>query len=170
MLFFIICLFAQVVSANSQLRVGAASPEAFTATIDSENPMKLSIQKLFSGESQDLKFKNTISDIKKLTITTNDKNNKTINIEILLVVLTVFNAEQSVQAFIPVKPEAFEIKGKLNPVCALRNEGDFSWDNDSDLEKRVRLVSEKNQNNFQIQIGRYKEGKTHFTWVNCFSF
>lgn len=168
--FFVICLFAQVASANSQLRAGAASPETFTATIDNENPMKLSVQKLTSGETQTLKFKNTISDIKKLTISTQDKKNKMIQIEILLVVLTVFDKEQSVQAFIPVKPEAFEIKGKLNPVCALRNEGDFSWDSDSDLEKRVRLVNEKNQEKFQIQIGRYKEGKTQFSWVDCFSF
>ncbi len=169
-LFFVIFLFAQAVSANSQLRVGAANPESFTATIDNENPMKLSVQKLTSGETQNLKFKNTISDIKKLTLSLRDKKNKTIELEVLLVVLTVFDKEQSVQAFIPVKPEDVEIKGKLNPVCALRNEGDFSWDTDSDLEKRVRVVSEKNQEKFQIQIGRYKEGKTQFAWVDCFSF
>jgi hypothetical protein len=166
----IICLFSQNVFAKAQVAPGSLSTETFTAEINNEEPTKLTIRNLLNKTGQTVQFKTTISDTKKLVLSALNKKNQVVQLEMLLVVLAVYDKEQSVKIFIPVKNEDIQIQGQLNPTCSLRNEGDFSWDTDKELMERVQLVQQGSKNILQIKIGRYKEGKVQFSWADCFSF
>lgn len=154
----------------AELSVGASEKEDFTATIT--NPRELSLQNLRSGKTETIKFKNSsISDISKLHLTA-VKNKSSVNLEMLLVVLSVFDKEQSVQIYVPVRKEALEIQQqKMNPVCQFSNQGDFSWDQPSQLEQKIRLSEQDGKTHFQIAISHLdKSGAPVNNWKTCFSF
>jgi hypothetical protein len=170
LMFLFLYFFSQVAFAKAQISVGQLTPESFTSTIQSEDPTKLTIRNSRTKTEQTLKFKTTISDTKKLVLSTLNKKNQVVQLEMLLVVLAVYDKEQSVKIFIPEKNEEIQIQGQLNPTCSLRNEGDFSWDTDQELMERIQLIQQGSKQKLQIKIGQYKEGKVQFSWVDCFSF
>ena len=167
-LFLFIIFCSQISFADTTFYVGSAQTESFKADII--DPMKLTLTNLKNQDQQTLNFKNSISDIKKVTLETNIKSNKKASLEMLLVVLSVYDKEQSVRLYIPVKTEEIPIKGKLNPVCEFKNHGDFSWSSDKELEERLRLVSQGNERKFQIKISKLEQGTSKLYWVNCFTF
>ncbi|MBY0384767.1 hypothetical protein K2X05_06370 [bacterium] len=170
-LFLLVIIFSKIALANTTFYVGNANTESFSAEI--VDPMKLTIVNLKNQEQQTLNFKHSISDIKKLTLETTvvqkNKKEKKASLEMLLVVLSVYDKEQSVRVYIPVKSEEIPIKGKLSPVCEFKNVGDFSWATDKDLEDRLRLVSHGNESKFQIKLSKLEQGSSKFYWVDCFA-
>lgn len=171
-LFFIILLLTQYAQAlDSQLSFSGAQTESFTAAIDEEDPMQILIKNMQTDESEKIRFKNSISDIKKISLTVSDDKKNQISLEMLLVVVSVANAKQNINLYIPIEPKLINIKSKeLKPVCSLENEGDFSWESNKDLQERVRLVTDQKNTTLQIKIGHYKEGKVVFKWAPCFSY
>lgn len=166
---FIFC--SQTAFASARLLMESASIESFSASIDQNDRQALHITNLKTNETENIRFAYSISDIKKMHIKTFSKKGKEISLELLLVVLSVGNREQSVQIFVPVRHEEIAIKGKLKPVCNLKNEGDFSWESGSDLQDLLKLVNGSGKNSFQIKLGRYdKNDKVKYSWAECFSF
>jgi hypothetical protein len=151
-----ILFISNVCFAKSNLLIGASSSDRFLADVVASNPMQVVVQDQQTQKSEIINFENTVSDLKKLTI---KKSNSTNPMELLLVVLTVADKEQSVLVF--------DLQKSNSSLCKLRNEGDFSWSDDQDLLSRVRIAA-KNQKEFlQFKIGNRKTGTTKFSWVNC---
>ena len=147
---------SNVCFAKSTLVVGANSSDNFSADVATDNPMQVVIKNAQTQKSQTISFKSTVSDIKKLTIKKTDSKKST---ELLLVVLTVFDKEQTVLVM--------NLDNNNTSLCSLRNEGDFSWVDDQDLLGRVRLMAKNQKEQLQIKIGNRKTGSTKFSWVNC---
>ncbi len=151
----LILLFVTNISyAKSTLALGVSSDDKYT--VELETPMQMAIHAK-GNASQRVSFENSVSDFKKIKISQTNKQK-----ELLLVVLSVSNAEQSVKVL------AFD--KKVETTCSLKNEGDFSWDTDQELLERVRTISQGSKEKLQIKIGSKKSGKTEFSWVDCASF
>ncbi len=149
-----ILFVSQVCFAKTHLIIGSSSSAKFTAEVAS-NPMQVVIENTHNRKNQTISFPNSVSDIKKLTITKSDRNSR----ELLLVVLSVSDKEQAVKVL--------DLGKSGESLCSLRNEGDFSWVDDQDLMGRLRLDSKGDT--LQIKIGNRKSGSTKFAWMNCFS-
>ena len=146
-------LISNVCFAKTNLIIGSASTDQFKAEVSATNPMQVVVENRQTQKSQTMSFKNSVSDIKKLTIT---KTNVKKSNELLLVVLSVFDKEQTVLVI--------DLQKDNKTLCSLRNEGDFSWADDQELMERVSLTS---KDQLQIKIGNRKTGSTKFSWVNC---
>lgn len=164
-------LFSNTVLAQPKISVGGASKESFVVTEVKGDPLSLSIQKIRDNEAQLLTFDSTVAQHQKMTIATT-QNGRTVELEILVVLLPVEEKAQSIQIFIPVKPEFLKIKGKLSPVCELRNEGSFSWGDDpQQLLRKIQLTkSNVGKNHLKVLIGEYKAGKVVSHLEDCFTF
>lgn len=151
-----VLLISNVCFAKSNLLIGAGSSDTFLADVVASNPMQVAVQNQQTQKSEIINFENSVSDLKKLTI---KKSNAKNNMDLLLVVLTVADKEQSVLVF--------DLQKSNSALCKIRNEGDFSWSDDQDLMSRMRIAG-KNQKEFlQFKIGNRKTGSTKFSWVNC---
>ena len=120
-----ILLISNVCFAKSSLLIGASSSDSFLANVVASNPMQVVVQNQQTQKNEIIDFENTVSDLKKLTI---KKSNSTHSMELLLVVLTVADKEQAVVVF--------DLQKSNSSFCKLRNEGDFSWTDDQDLDRK----------------------------------
>lgn len=166
----LVLMWSQFGFANSSVTVGELAKTTFDAKMG-ETPMQLFI-KVKTGAEQKINLQNSISDMKKIVLHTSTKKGRSVDIEMLLTVVSVDDDTQRVLVYIPVRPEAIKIQGQLSPVCDVRNKGDFSWENDQDLAKRLRISVVEGEQQLQIQIGKKKndEAQTEFSWVKCFDF
>ncbi len=151
-----VLLISNVCFAKSSLLIGASTSDSYLADVVASNPMQVIVQNQQSQKSEIINFENTVSDLKKLTI---KKSNSTNSMELLLVVLTVADKEQSVLVF--------DLQKSNSSLCKLSNEGDFSWTDDQDLMSRVRIASKNQKEVLQFKIGNRKTGSTKFSWINC---
>lgn len=166
----LVLMWSQFGFANSSVTVGELAKTTFDAKMG-ETPMQLLI-KVKGGDDQKINFETSISDMKKIVLHTSTKKGRSINIEMLLTVVSVDDDTQNVLIYIPVRPEAIRIDGNLSPVCNVKNKGDFSWESEQDLAKRLRIALVDGKQQLQIQTGHKKndEAKTEFAWVKCFDF
>lgn len=138
-LFLTVLFCAQTVWASgAEVKVGSAQPEQFKFEIK-ENPLEIGITK---GDSKEhiVKMKYSISDAAKINVQLNGENGQTLTQELLLVVLSVGNAEQEIHLYAPFRTADIVLSSKINPVCVIKNYGDFSWENDQELKSKLRMV------------------------------
>ncbi len=163
--------FSQTALAQPKISVGAASKESFVVADIKGDPLSLSIHKVRDNETQLLTFDSTVAQYQKMTISASQKD-RIVELEILVVLLPIEEKAQSIQIFIPVKPEFLKIKGKLSPVCELRNEGSFSWGDDpQQLLRKIQITkSNVGKNHLKVLVGEYKAGKVVSHLEDCFTF
>lgn len=162
-------LFTQSAWCNDLLKIGSASPEQFQVSIDNENPMQLLIKKGSAQDSQKVKFDYTVSDFQKIVVSLQDKNGKDHATEMLVVVLSVGNAQQDIKVFVPVRRGDMIISSEINPICTIKNYGDFSWDDNhpEQLHQRVEVLLKEKvaQLNFLVKSSEDKAAVAQ--WKNC---
>lgn len=125
----------------AEIILGDLPAKSFTAVINNEDPTKLTI----NNSTYD--FHNTISDIRKLTLVVDKKSQ-----EMLLVILAVANAVQTVKIYIPVPNPNFPLRPqKLNPVCEFRNEGSFIGEDDRELQGKFVIQGQ----DLMVKVGKY---------------
>jgi hypothetical protein len=163
----IILLFANSAWANSVLTIGATQPEQFRASIDLENPLQLSIVKGNEKTVKNIKFANTISDIQKFAVHLMQNDGAQKSIEMLLVVTSVGNAEQDVKVFAPERRSDMIISSQIDPLCTLKNYGDFSWEGPADIQERLRLVEKDNVATIQLKVKSTDNSQAIVQWKNC---
>lgn len=149
-------LISNVCFAKSSLLIAASSGENFLADVVASNPMQVVVQNQQTQKSEIINFENSVSDLKKFTIKRSGAKN---SMELLLVVLTVADKEQSILVF--------DLQKSNSSLCKMRNEGDFSWADEQDLMSRMRIASKNQKEVLQFKIGNRKTGSTKFSWVNC---
>jgi hypothetical protein len=150
--------FSSICFANADLIIGSNSAEVYRAEVPANNPMQLLIQHLQTRKTEIMSFKNSVSDLNKLTI---QKSNAKKPKELLLVVLAVSDKEQAVIVL--------DLAAEKKTLCSFRNEGDFSWTSDQDLAERVRFSVKGKTESLQIKIGNRSTGSTKFSWSDCAS-
>jgi hypothetical protein len=153
----IVLLFiSSICFAKTNLTTGASATDSFSAEVALDNPMSVVIKNVKTQKTQTMNFKYSVSDTKKLNLTKSNSKNV---MELLLVVLSVSNAEQSVLVLAPGRTQ--------DQLCSLSNQGDFSFDSDNDLKERLKITTKGSQEILQIKIGKRVAGKTQFSWMDC---
>lgn len=167
MLFIIVLLFSSTVwSAEAELRVGAAAQEQFRYDVQS-NGLKISFFKTGSDKEMSVRLRHTLSDSSKFHIQLARANGKVITLELLLAVLSVGNAEQDVQVYAPVKPAELILSQKVDPMCSLKNFGDFYWDSPQDLVEKLRLRQRGDVAVLEIAVQSDKSKPAQFRDSGC---
>lgn len=156
-LFLTILLFSQAtLASNVELLVGSAQREQFSFQIK-ENPMEIGITRDKSDE-QIIKLKNSVSDAAKLALRLTGKDGRVITQELLFVVTSVANTQQDIMIFAPVRLADIVLSSKIDPICKVRNHGDFYWDDATELLKKLKVV-EKDQTAYLQVMAKTDENK-----------
>lgn len=152
-------------AASMELLVGSASREQFTFQIK-EDPMQIGITRDKAPE-QIIKLQNTVSDATKLALRLTGKDGRVITQELLLVVTSVANAQQDIMIFAPVRLADIVVSSKIDPICTIRNHGDFYWDDASELLKKLRIVEKDQTAQLEIMVKTSENKEAAFTNSEC---
>ena len=152
-------------SSSAELHVGSVQPEQFKFQIK-ENPMEVAVTK--GNKSHTIKMSHTVSDASKINIQITGADGKVISQELLFVVLASGAAYQDIQIYAPIRSADVVLSSKIEPICTIRNHGDFYWDSADELGKKLRLVEKNKTASLEILVRGTETQKTaEFTASGC---
>lgn len=131
--------------------VGPAPKEQFEFKIK-DNPMEIGITKGSDEQEQILKMPHTVSDAAKLHVVLEGKNGTSVVQELLFVVLSSGAREQLIRIYAPVRSKDVLISNRIDPICSIKNYGDFYWDSSSDLQNKLRMEMEQKTASLMVKI------------------
>lgn len=163
--FLSLLLFAQVGwSATAELRVGAAATEQFT--FEQKDPLHVLIK--HGSTEKTIKLPYSIISIDKMHVLLKGNGGKVITQELLIVALSEGNRTQEIRVYAPNRTADVVLSSKIDPVCSMKNEGDFYWDSLDELKQKIRLVEKNKTASLEISVReKYEQEKAQFKASGC---
>ncbi len=164
-LFISILMFANVgTAATSELRIGAAQPEQFK--FEQKDPLHILVS--HGAVQKTIALPHSIISASKIHVVLKGQDGKAIVQELLIMAISVGNRQQEIRVYAPNRSADVVLSSKIEPVCTVKNEGDFYWESEEELNKQIRLVEKNKTASLEISVrDTYEQEKAQFKASGC---